>query len=206
MTNVDFRDVQPGLVSAILFVLLDLFLVGVLDVTLTRIVCIGYYMKVNHGKPLDVRSADVPIVSSFLIGKRFSLVNMFAVFCKVGILVIIFVANAYIDDKTWSALVTRSATFSFDASDAFINANENRVLTVARRDDRMRVCRVLEGTNGIEYYPIRFNLTDNLQLEDDYGQPSVNETAQFSLNDSTIVCLIPDNTPDDQIVEPYALV
>lgn len=138
-----------------------------------------------------MKSADIPGLSNYLLGYWLSTVNVIAVVSKVLLLAVILAANITINDKQWTNTVSLDATFKLDPSNDFTN----RTL-VMKIPDRMRACSQRAQTDKtlIAYYPIRFNLTNNQQLENDFVQPGNNGIDLF-INDSTVVCMLPNEVP-----------
>lgn len=188
MSSIDSTDVryrvQPGVVSAAYFVLFDLVLLAFVDIVLARIVCYLYYRRINKGASLEVRSVDIPGLTTFLIGRRFAFPNVLALFTKIIILACILLVDLNIDSNvvTPKMSLKRNSTYIFDPSDEQWEREPS--LNVTRRWELVRRCHEIDRILGnITYYSLAFDLSENTVTYDGgktvYNQP----------NDSTIVCL-----------------
>ena len=138
-STIDFPGVQPGVISAILFIFLDIFTVGVLDIVLARVVCLVYYRRIQEGTPISVKSADIPGLSNYLLGKWLSWINLFAIFTKLALLGVVLAANISIGSKEATTdFQTRDATFVLAPSDEHID--QGLVYTVRRRFESSKSC------------------------------------------------------------------
>lgn len=192
-------DVSPGILSALLFIIMDILVIGLLDVVLTRVVCIVYFRKVNNGQPIVVKSADIPGLTHFLIGSPWSLVNMVAVLCKIALLAIIFVGNIDIGDDTQRPVNdVRDATFVIRPNDAILS-DPNKDYAVRRRFERSKFCmNRYQGNAILDYYPIRFNLANRAVLEEDVVfDVSDDNIVRYDIDDETVVCMSPNNTMEE---------
>lgn len=182
-----------GIVSAFYFIIFDLFLLTIVDLVLSRVANSFYYRRINNGCPLIIRSADIPGITTFLVGRYFSLSNIIAIAIKVSFLLCIVMIERGIDSERSMSFQrhTLSATFKFDPSDAEWGYPYNRV--VARRWERIRLCREFdENTTNSEsftFYHIAFNLTSDQELEDE--REETNSKGLIGINDRSIRCLSP---------------
>lgn len=202
MSNtIDFPGVQPGVISALLFIFLDIFTVGLLDIVLARVVCLVYYRSINEGRPISVKSADIPGLSNYLLGRWLSWINLFAIFVKLGLLAVVLTANISIGSKeALTEYEVRDATFTLEPSDAHISYGKNNdiVYTVRRRYESSKSCfKDGDGDERITYYALRFNLQNNQKLLYDNGTKDVNETASVDVDDASIICMSPDDVNDE---------
>lgn len=189
MSSTDSSDVryrvQPGVISAAYFILFDLVLLTFLDVVLARVVCSLYYRRINKGGTLDVKSVDVPGLTTFLVGRRTAFPNLLALFVKIVVLACILIIDINIDANVVESktALQRSSTFFFDPSDAQWEAPVD--FNVTRRWERTKSCHISDRLSGnITYYALAFNLSsDPVQLGPD------NNSEWWDVNDSTIVCL-----------------
>lgn len=194
-TDVLYRA-QPGITSAIYFILFDLVLLAILDVVLARIVCYLYYRRITAGEAVVVKSADVPALTTFLIGERATFPNILAIFVKIAVLAIILVVDLNID----SGVVTpeksfqRSAIFSFDPSEE--RWTQPVTKNVVQRWERVRRCRESDRARGnITYYSISFDLLDD-PIVPGGGYPD----DLWIVDDSTIVCMKEGNVDLDSVM------
>lgn len=199
--TIDFPGVQPGVISALLFIFLDIFTVGLLDIVLARVVCLVYYRSINEGRPISVKSADIPGLSNYLLGRWLSWINLFAIFIKLGLLAVVLTANISIGSKeAQTENEVRDATFTLEPSDAHIKygMDNDIVYTVRRRYESSKSCfKDGDGDERITYYALRFNLQNNEKLFSDNGTKGVNETASVDVDDASIICMSPDDVNDD---------
>lgn len=191
--------VSPGVLSALLFIIMDILVIGLLDVVLTRIVCIVYFRKVNNGQPIVVKSADIPGLTHFLIGSPWSLVNMAAVLCKMALLGVIFYGNLDIGDSILKPVNdNRDATFDIRPNDTILS-DPGKDYAVRRRFDRSKFCMIrYQGNASLDYYPIRFNLVGDKKLEEDVVfDVSESNPVRYDINDDTIECMSPNMTDNE---------
>lgn len=204
MSKFYFDDgVSPGVLSALLFIIMDILIIGLLDVVLTRVVCIVYFRNVNNGQPILVKSADIPGLTHFLIGSPLSLVNMAAVLCKIALLVIIFIGNIDISDDAKKPVNDfRDATFDIRPNDTVL-ADPSKDYAVRRRFDRSKFCiNRYQGSAVLDYYPIRFNLSDGVVLQDD-AEIDVNDAnaKRYDIDDETVICMSPIQTKNEKTLQ-----
>lgn len=181
--------VQPGVISALLFIFLDIFTVGILDIVLARLVCLAYYRNINEGKPVSVKSADIPGLSNYLLGQSLSPINIVALGTKLVLLGVVLAANMSIQTRgTKTNIESRNATFAFDPTD-----NEREVggnYKVRRRLETSKSCFEEDGDELI-YYPLRFNLKNGTVLEGPDFPAAENEKEMYDVDDATVVCMSP---------------
>lgn len=191
--------VQPGVISALLFVFLDIFTVGILDIVLARLVCLAYYRNINEGKPVSVKSADIPGLSNYLLGHSLSLINIVALGTKLALLVVVLAANMSIQTRgTKTNVERRDATFVFDPTDA----DRNSSYRVRRRLETSKSCFEEDGDQLI-YYPLRFNLKDGQKLEGSDVVDSIDDGDVLDVDDSSVVCMSPTQVSNH---EPFVRV
>lgn len=199
MSKFYFENLSPGILSALLFVIMDILIIGLLDVVLTRVVCILYFRNVNNGQPIVVKSADVPGLTHFLIGTPWSLVNMGAILCKISLLAIIFVGNIDIGDNTQRPVSRmRNATFVLRPNDDVLS-DPKRDYAVRRRFDRSKFCVNRYNHNAtLDYYPIRFNLANGMHLKQDvvFNVTDTN-VKRYDVDDASVVCMSPTETENE---------
>lgn len=182
-------DVQPGVISALLFIFLDIFTVGILDIVLARLVCLAYYRNINEGKPVSVKSADIPGLSNYLLGHSLSLINMVALGTKLALLGVVLAANMSIkSDGTRTAFEYRDATFTFEPTDKY-STEKNMV---RRRLESSKTC-FEEKDDVLTYYSLRFNLQGDKKLEGNDFTDDPDKVESYDVDDSTIICMSPTN-------------
>lgn len=186
---VDF-DLQPGVLSAIAFVALEAIAIGLIDYATGRVLSWYYYRLLAKGHKIELQEANIPGVTRYQIGRRFAIHNVFATLVKIVVLALIF----YINLSITSRIVRKQkdfvymSTFAMSPSDAALKRNYN--YTVQREFDESRGC--FEEENGvITFYPIVFNLTDGVVLENDEWSPNTGGQSSYLVNVSTIICAKP---------------
>lgn len=184
-------DVRPGIVGAVFFIIFDVLILAILDVILAHVVCAIYYRQIQYGSPIDVKSADIPGITTYLLGKLFTITNIFALGLKIGFIVIVFFVNVDINNGRATSFFpeTRTSTFHFNASDAEWASSINR--TVERRFEKSRRCFNITGEQNeqIKYFRLAFNLTSGSpavtnETQGDHGSIPIDEASIFCLNGS----------------------
>lgn len=184
MRSIDV-GVGPGVVSALLFIFLDIFTVGVLDMVLSRVVCLSYYRNINEGKPVSVKSADIPGLSNYLLGRWISPTNLIAIGAKLSLLIIVLTANMSIRSKsTVTHYEERTGAFKLAPSDEDIARYENKTNSVRPRLESSKSCFEEDG-DTLTYYQLRFNLEDG-------------NNGQKEINDSSMICMSTANVDNSQ--------
>lgn len=175
---------QPGMVTAVFFIVFDLIMLSIFDVVLERIVCTSYYYHIRRGKPIAVQSVNIPGVTTCLVGRFWDRTNVVALLVKVAFLAVVFSVD--INTQTTFKSYALTSTFDFEPSDA--SFPDNKVKTVERVKSRASVCRTITP-EGVIFYRQAFNLSGNVVLDTEF----TNETSDLILIDkSTLVCLSPD--------------
>lgn len=211
MSVLELPNIRPGVLSAILFICLDVALVFLLDEALARITCFMYYRDIDNGQPFHVRSTElIPGFGNFLVGRKYSFVNLFAILMKIALLTIVLLVNLSIGgQETVTRTQFREGTFAFDPSDESISANSTS--QVATRMERTKSC-FIQDNDILTYYPLRFNLlqdgsalgTERLSNANLNFNINVNESVRqtieededtrvFQVDDSSIICMSPSN-------------
>lgn len=184
-------DVEPGVVSAIYFIIFDLFMLAIVDIVLIHIVSWMYHKRINKGIPLEIRSAEIPGVATSLVGRFFSPPNLFAYSIKVALLACILIVDSNIEsdftrDETRLDL---TGTFEFNPSDDQWDSKTRRV--VERRWEAIRRCNIInKDKTNITFYSLGFNLLGP-------NSSIVNEVSPLHfptipINDSSVTCLAKD--------------
>lgn len=179
---------QPGMVTAIFFLVFDLIMLSVFDVVLERIVCTSYYYHIRRGKPISVTSVNIPGVTTCLVGKFWDRTNVIALLVKLAFLAVVFSVD--INTRTTYRPYAVSSTFDFEPSDA--SFPDGQLKSVERVKNRAVTCRT-NTPDGVIFYRQAFNLTGNVVLDSEL----TDETGDLILvNKSTLVCLSPDFVAD----------
>lgn len=206
-------SINPGLVSVFYFVFLDLVLLTNLDAALSRVLSHFYYRQIYSGRPLLLRTVDVPGITSFLLGRRLSLANAAAILVKLLFMLFIFMMDINIQADNIERVHVLS-TFEMNATEEAWGDGVNIKRNVERRWDASRRCFVaakpreyhigegiVRGYNdSIMYYHLAFNLTKGYEFTKDETLPvsntssngSNNRSTQFiPINDRALQCLRP---------------
>lgn len=160
------------------------------DSVLARVVCLAYYRNINDGKPVSVKSVDIPGLSNYLLGRSLSITNIVAILTKLALLAIVLVANITISTVSKETITTPlDARFKLSPADTFIK--EGHVFQVRRRPESMKQCFLEDDkTQSLTYYEIRFNLADGKELKgNDYGEAG--ELGKYDIDDSSVLCMKP---------------
>lgn len=190
-----------GIVSAFYFIIFDLVLLTIVDLVLSRIANSLYYRRINNGYPLIIRSADVPGITTFLVGRYFSLPNIIGIAIKVFFLLCIVMIERGIDAERSRSFQTHSlsATFNFNPSEKEWGNQYHRIVT--RRWERIRLCRESDKNNSnsdsFTFYHIAFNLRSEQQLEDERRE--TNSKGYIDINDRSIRCLSPSRVVEKDV-------
>ena len=188
-------DAKPGVVSAILFVFLDLALIAALDRILEIFVNRYYYRRMRNGNVLRVRSANIPVLTTYLLDKIYLPGNLLALIVKSGVIAIVFLINLNIDSvnvPTFQA-VSRRATFGMDP--AAYAGDSWPLFTVTRMWKRTQSCFTTKD-EVITYYKLAFNLSNGVFLEHDRGVSGVNKSRQYEQEKGSALCLSPEYVLD----------
>lgn len=191
---VDF-DLQPGVLSAIAFVTLEAIAIGLIDYATGRVLSWYYYRMLAKGQKITLQEANVPGVTRYQIGRRFAIHNIFATLVKIVVLAIIFYINLSITSRTIrrETYPIEMSTFVMSSSDDAWDRDRN--YTVRREYDESRSC-YERNDDEITFFPIVFNLTNNVVLENDDQHPNQNSSQYYFVNVSTIICANPQNMID----------
>lgn len=184
-------DMQPGVISAILFLFLDLLLIAALDRTLELFLNWYYYWRMRNGKVLRLRRADIPMLTNYLLDKVYLPGNLLALVVKSGAIAIIFLINLDIQSIVvpTSRTTSRKAIFLLDPTP--FSGKEWPFYTVPRMEYEIGDC-VVAKKEVVTYYQIAFNLQDGVFLEHDRGERPLNRTYQYKPLLNTTLCLSPE--------------
>lgn len=191
-------SIQPGIISALLFIFLDILTVGVLDIVLSRLVCLAYYRRINEGQPISVRSADVPGLSNYLLGRSLSIINLAALLAKLTLLAVVLASNISIQSRgTRTSIQNRDATFTFDPTDKYRNSSLYH--KVRRQPELSKAC-LSEKDGQLIYHPLRFILRGDVKLEGSDITDDQSEQNMYNMDDSSVVCMSPAQVSDPQVL------
>lgn len=98
MNNLDI-GLEIGVTTGFFFVLLEIVLIGLFDMALSRIVYLIYDKEINRGKSITVKSVDIPGVTHYLIDKQHAAINVLATTAKLSLFVIVFFSILGIDSQ-----------------------------------------------------------------------------------------------------------
>lgn len=179
--------IETGLLSAYYFLLFDLILLTLLDNTLSLILSHFHYHRIRNGLSLELRSCDIPGLSTFMLGSCFSLPNIIALLVKTSALVLILIMdlNIFAD---MSQPVHLMSTFSFNMSD--LAFPRDRAIVVERRWDAVRRCNTPEYRyQEATFFHVAFNLSaDHRHLVNEIQPPG---SPYVAIDDRSVVCLSP---------------
>lgn len=195
MVDIHFY-VGPGVVSAIYFIIFDLFLLAIIDVVLIHVVSYLYYRRIHKGIPLEVRSAEIPGVATSLVGRFSSPPNLFAYFIKIGLLACILIVDSNINTEFGrsKSSASLSSTFVYNPSEEAWSLKSSKRI-VERRWEAIRRCHIInEQKSNITFFNIAFNLNDGIVLESEVA--SLN-SKYIGINDTTIQCLAHEKVSTD---------
>lgn len=180
--------IHPGLVSVFYFVFLDLVLLTTLDTALSRLLSHLYYRHIYSGRPLLLRTCDVPGITSFLLGRRLALVNVTAVLVKLVFMAFVFMLDLNIlsDNVSHVRLLT---TFEVNMTDKAWRLGPS--VDIKHRYASMKCSVVADPSNyrigdgneasfndSIIYYHLAFNLSKGYEF-------TKNETLHVNLNNDS---------------------
>lgn len=183
-------SIHPGVVSTFYFVFLDLTLLTVLDYSLSRLLSSLYYQRVHNGHPLRLTSCDVTGVTSFLLGRRASLANLFALLLKLMSLVAIVALEWNIQSEFRPKPILLHGTYNLDPSSRSLNMSTAAQRKVERLWYAMRMCRRVEpGVSNVTFYHVAYNFTEGIVLESEFMDEEVN---YVPIDKSTVTCMSAD--------------
>lgn len=172
MTEIQL-DVQPGFVAAFYFIVFDLIALSLIDFVLARGVNVYYYRRIMNGYPINVRSVDIPGVTSFLVDRFYTPISVGTTLIKLGFFAMFFFADLEISSR-----LTRSSTTGLNTAQLFFNTSReaflltinvaNKTVVRQRAWERSRSCYVQDG-DTLTYYPISFNFSDRDQSQIDFS-------------------------------------
>lgn len=175
-------NVRPGVISVLLFLVFDLVLHTVIDGVLARASCWVYYKRIFKGHPLHLKSADLPGVTSFLLGAPCAPFNLLIVVLKLAFLVALLNLNISIDGGIERAerAVTLTARLALNLSNSERGPNSQHGSGYLWHF--ARTCYEKPDTGDrITFYTLAFNLTpgaDGASLHDGTRDPIVRGSIQ----------------------------
>lgn len=181
-------NIGAGYISAFYFVILDIFLLTQLDIVFSRVVCYLYYHRINAGFPVSVQSADIPGVTTNLIGRYYSRANIIVYLLKffcLGCLLYIDLGITNVEITT-TAMITRTGIFVFNASDSVWVEQSG---TFRKEWELFWPCYIQKGEIA-QFYDIAFDFSHGLVLDNELAGYDTSQV--YQLNDTTLECLSPD--------------
>lgn len=192
-------DVDPGVVSTVYFIVLEIFMLAIVDVVLIHIVSWMYYKRIHNGIPLEVRSAEIPGIATSLVGRFVSPPNIFAYLIKFALLACVFIVDLNINStiNRSRTVLKLTAKFVFDPSDDAWNDDVFKRI-VERRFIDSSDCHIIDKqNNNITFYAIAFNLENNETIDDEIV-PVGSEVRFKRIDASSVQCLAEDRvSPPD---------
>lgn len=168
MTEIQL-SVQPGFVAAFYFIVFDIIALSIIDYALARGLNAYYYRRIMSGYPVNVRSVDLPGVTSYLVDRFYTPISIGTTLLKLGFFAMFFFADLEINTRLIQSSTTVSNTAQFffntsrEASNLSFSFSDDMVLP-QRAWEQVRACHVQDG-DKISYYPISFNFSDGSELE-----------------------------------------
>lgn len=183
-------NIRPGLISALYFLLFDLVLISIIDTVMSRVMASYYYNTVFNGRQLAMKNADIPGVTTFLIGNVFSWVNIVALALKISVLVAVFIIDLEIGamEAVEKKRIDRSMYFRFNASDSYWNNLRPSIYSNSRESYD---CRVIETNDAIMYYSNVFDLAGNISVNDKLLHSNMHNNSAYEIDYKSVQCLAP---------------
>lgn len=149
---------------------------------------------------MTLRSADIPGVTTFLIGDFHSRANIIALVIKVTFLAAIFIVgikiNSYLACE--QDIIYRPAYMRFDASHDAWKDEFKSFISAAWPDSQK--CRKNDHANGtIIYYAIAFNLSNKLE-SDEFLPVDPFHRDIYVIDYGSVQCLAPEKAAEDDVV------
>lgn len=209
-------NVSPGYVSAFFFVVFDLVLLTVADTALSIYVSRYYLNRIlRHGRPLRVRSADIPGVTTFLLGDNIfsSSINIAALLIKLFLLACIFLLDLNLDARYDPHIVPAVYlnTYDFDPSESRWPYRQPVYRRVERQWLQARHCRTspdkLSGQYNFTLFPLAYNLSEGGVIDDEVVPlPEGGQSAIFQnithIDTRTMVCMNPESVNVNHDAQP----
>lgn len=196
-------SVHPGAVLAFNFLVFNLILGSLLDWILSRVLSIFYHMRISSGRPINVRTADMPGITTFILENRLWPSNLIALFFKLSFIVLLLYIDLNVIGDVGVSVKPhrRYGTFDFDPSTSAwpFNVRKDLTRTVSRNWATIRSCRLLDNQRGpgISYYSLAFNLSDGVVLKDELAPVG---TPVAPVDESSQVCLDPASVQSPRVV------
>lgn len=183
-------DIQPGYISGIYFLALEVLLIACVDVILVNVVSSLWYRQIVKGIAVEVSTAEIPGIATSLVGRYLSLPNLFAYFVKVSLLALILLIDLNLYSRTIRPEVESevSGRFDFNPSDDPWN---KKVRTVTRPFPEMRACRESENET-IKIYSIAFSFVNNESVLSEIDDGGIR--SPFEINRSSVTCMSEKNS------------
>lgn len=185
-------DVQPGAVSVAYFIILDLVLLTIFDIALARTSSHLCYRRIFGGHPLELKSADIPGVTSFLLGNFWSATNIPLLLVKLVFLVFILIIDVEVNSESRqpTETITLTSRLGFDISTSSNNGTVR--LGAGHLWPIATNCRVRsDDSDEITYYSVAYNFNDKKTSSPLH---SVDENV---IDSKSILCLSPKNVANE---------
>lgn len=179
--------IQSGFILAFYLAYQGVFLLSILDSSISRVLSYSYYRRIFAGKPLLSRSCDIPGVTSYHVGRWLSLPNLISLFIKclfIGLILFLDLNVIAVPRKEYE-VQRHTGTFLMDPSEGQWSTDIPLHRVVTRRWDQVRACKIVEGKN-VTFFHISFNLSDGAILESEImqaGAPYIN------IDDESLLCM-----------------
>lgn len=196
-------NLSTGYLSAFFFILFDLLLNTFLDYSFTWIASANNHRLIRHGAIVTVGSADIPGITGYLIGSRFSFINVTLTAFKVAFYSFILIVELSIDRQTYPNLIAKSNTgrFRFDPSDSEWGGDKHR-RAIQRPHGFIWQCSE-EDNEAITFYSVSFNLTSDIinSTEADIVSQSGLDDDSVNVIGGSLKCMSPGNVDSKDIQE-----
>lgn len=183
-----------GFVTSALFIVFDLIMLSIADNVLARVACLWFYHRINGGQPMAVTCADIPCVTTNLLGRFFHPANLVFILVKVALLSVVFFLNT----DTGSKKIPSSTRSSFKFNPSFGDVTRSKrpkddeqsslQYSVPRPHAQIKNCRVHDGDN-VTFYRLGFELRYGVVL--DTEMVSGEHWQRHEIDASTLQCLLP---------------
>lgn len=172
----------PGQLAAIFFIVFDLCMFTMADSFLARLSCIYYYKRIYNGHPIEVTSSNFPFLTSFLLGKFYTPVNLCSTLFKLAIVVILLRLDCDASHPKQKATTTGSFYFSPTSMGSLCG-------TATRRWSFLETCSDSDN-DTLAIYKYVFNLEHPVYVtSDENNEDCISEADLNNIKDSTLKCL-----------------
>lgn len=196
-------NIRPGLVSAFYFILFDLILITIIDLVLSRIMSYYYYNAVYNGRQVPLKSADIPGITTFLIGDFRNFANIAALTTKLLVLAAVFTVDLSLNSAEAIRTINVHLTtcVRLELSDTFWVSPDG--YSVAGTDRASLDCRVFDDNGfGITYHALALNTTANTTVDGSHRSPNnISERDRYSVDYNSIQCLAPGKVAEKNVIQ-----